>query len=217
MEVEATRNNQVLCRRCKPSWRSAAVAASVAGGLCAVPFAQVPSLTHESLIRRAASLVTDSSGTFLSQTTLALIDAITEYSKAVQTLVTLQKRYLASLGKLSQAEEDSVWQVMIGQRAEVNDRQEECKRFEAVWVSALRLCETAAEAAHTSGAEHASITMQTNIQVARSQAEEARKFSRDADKKLLEAKALEVQASAQRTSALEQSEEDVPEAYLRED
>ncbi|XP_061537061.1 diablo IAP-binding mitochondrial protein-like [Phycodurus eques] len=211
------RNNQVLCRRCKPSWRSAAVAASVAGGLCAVPFAQVPSLTHESLIRRAASLVTDSSSTFLSQTTLALIDAITEYSKAVQTLVTLQKRYLASLGKLSQAEEDSVWQVMIGQRAEVNDRQEECKRFEAVWVSALRLCETAAEAAYTSGAEHASITMQTNIQVARSQAEEARKFSRDADKKLLEAKALEVQASAQRTSALEQSEEDVPEAYLRED
>ncbi|XP_061684222.1 diablo IAP-binding mitochondrial protein-like [Syngnathoides biaculeatus] len=212
-------NAQVLCRRCKPSWRSVAgmVSVTLGGTLCAVPFTQVPSLTHESLIKRAASLVTDSSSTFLSQSTLALIDAITEYSKAVQTLITLQKRYLASLGKLSQVEEDSIWQVMIGQRAELNDRQEDCKRFEAVWVTALRLCETAAEAAYTSGAEHASITMQTNIQLARSQAEEALKLSRGLDKTLLEVKALEVQASAQRAAALEKSEDDVPEAYLRED
>ncbi|XP_057685046.1 diablo IAP-binding mitochondrial protein-like [Corythoichthys intestinalis] len=216
-------NTQVLCRCGKPAgctlarWRSMATSVAVGGSLCAVPFTQAPSLSHESLIRRAASLVTDSSNTFLSQTTLALIDAITEYSKAVHTLVALQKRYLASLGKLSQAEEDSIWQVMVGQRAEISDRQEECKRFEAVWINAIRLCETAAEAAYTSGAEHASITMQTNIQLARSQAEEARNFSRDADKKLVEAKALEVQASAQRAAALEKSDEDVPEAYLRED
>lgn len=59
--------------------------------------------------------------------------------------------------------------------------------------------------------------MRSNIEVARSQAEEARKYSRDADKKLAEAKALEIQASAQRPAALEKSEEDVPEAYLRED
>lgn len=42
---------------------------------------KVENLSHDTLIRRAASLVTDSSSTFLSQTTLALIDAITEYSK----------------------------------------------------------------------------------------------------------------------------------------
>lgn len=42
---------------------------------------QVENLSHDSLIKRAASLATDSSSTFLSQTTLALIDAITEYSK----------------------------------------------------------------------------------------------------------------------------------------
>ncbi|XP_077578714.1 diablo IAP-binding mitochondrial protein-like [Stigmatopora nigra] len=216
-------NAQVLCK-CGQSagcalarWRSTATSLAVGGGLCAIPFTQVPSLGHDSLIRRAASLVTDSSSTFLSQSTLALIDAITEYSKAVHTLVALQTRYLASLGKLSQSEEESIWQVMVGQRAKIGDRQDEVKRFEAVWINALRLCETAAEAAYTSGAEHASVTMQTNIQLARTQAEEARKFSRDADKKLLEAKALEVQASAQRAAALEQNQEDVPEAYLRED
>lgn len=38
-------------------------------------------LSHDSLIKRAASLATDSSSTFLSQARLALIDAITEYSK----------------------------------------------------------------------------------------------------------------------------------------
>ncbi|CAB1427331.1 unnamed protein product [Pleuronectes platessa] len=54
---------------------------AVGGGLCAVPFKQVEQLSHDSLIRRAASLVTDSSTTFLSQATLALIDAIDEYSK----------------------------------------------------------------------------------------------------------------------------------------
>lgn len=42
---------------------------------------QAEILSHDSLVKRAASLVTDSSSTFLSQTTLALIDAITEYSK----------------------------------------------------------------------------------------------------------------------------------------
>lgn len=46
-----------------------------------VSLLQVENLSHDSLIKRAASLVTDSSSTFLSQTSLALIDAITEYSK----------------------------------------------------------------------------------------------------------------------------------------
>ncbi|GLD53448.1 diablo homolog, mitochondrial [Lates japonicus] len=191
---------------------------TVAGGLCAVPFKQVDNLSHDSLIRRAASLVTDSSSTFLSQTTLALIDAITEYSKAVHTLIALQRRYLASLGKLSPAEEDSIWQMIIGQRAEVNDRQDECKRFESTWVSAVKMCETAAEAAYTSGAEHASITMRTNIQVALSQVDEAQKLSLDADKKLAETKVMEIERMAQHAASLQNNdEEEVPEAYLRED
>lgn len=40
--------------------------------------------------------------------------------QAVHTLIALQKRYLDSLGKLTPAEEDSVWQVIIGQRAKVS-------------------------------------------------------------------------------------------------
>ncbi|XP_035242449.1 diablo, IAP-binding mitochondrial protein a isoform X2 [Anguilla anguilla] len=55
---------------------------SVGGGLCSVPFSQqVESLSHESLIRRASSLVADSANTYLSQTTLALVDSLTQYSK----------------------------------------------------------------------------------------------------------------------------------------
>lgn len=80
---------------------------TIGAGFCAVPFKQVSDvsstiscsfsmslscfshmyllqadqLSHDSLIKRAASLVTDSSTTLLSQATLALIDAITDYSK----------------------------------------------------------------------------------------------------------------------------------------
>ncbi|XP_033486695.1 diablo, IAP-binding mitochondrial protein a isoform X1 [Epinephelus lanceolatus] len=192
---------------------------AVGGGLCAIPFRQqVENLSHDSLIKRAASLATDSSSTFLSQTTLALIDAITEYSKAVHTLVALQKRYLDSLGKLTPAEEDTIWQVIIGQRSEVNDRQDECKRFESTWMSAVKLCETAAEAAYSSGAEHACITVRTNVQLALTQVEEAQKLSADADKKLAETKVMEVERVARHAVSSENSdEEDVPEAYLRED
>ncbi|KAM9733827.1 diablo IAP-binding mitochondrial protein-like [Menidia menidia] len=189
---------------------------AVGGGLCAVPFKQVEDLSHDSLIRRAASLVTDSSSTFLSQTTLALIDALIEYSKAVHTLVALQKQYLASLGKLTPAQEDTIWQVIISQRAKVQDQQDECKRFELTWVSAVRLCETAAEAAYISGAEHASVTARTNIHLAQSQVEEAQKISLDADKKLAEAKVMEVERMAQHAASSD-DEEEVPEAYLRED
>ncbi|XP_041653277.1 diablo homolog, mitochondrial-like [Cheilinus undulatus] len=192
---------------------------TVGGGLCAIPFKQVDNLSHDSLVKRAASLVTDSSSTFLSQATLALIDTFTEYSKAVHTLIALQRRYLDSLGKLTPAEEDTIWQVIIGQRAQISERQDECKRFELTWITAVRLCETAAEAAYTSGAEHASITMRTNIQVAETQVEEARKLSADADKKLAETKVMEVERMAQYAASLENTneEEEIPEAYLRED
>ncbi|XP_029028030.1 diablo, IAP-binding mitochondrial protein a [Betta splendens] len=192
---------------------------AVGAGLCAVPFTQVEHLSHDSLVKRAASLVTDSSSTFLSQTTLALIDATAQYSKAVHTLIALQKRYLASLGKLTPTEEDSIWQVIIGQRAKVNDKHEECKRFELTWTSAVRLCEMAAEAAYTSGAEHASVTMRTNIHLAQSQVEEAQKLAMDAEQKMAETKVMEVERMTQYAASLEKNDEveEVPEAYLRED
>ncbi|XP_060902908.1 diablo IAP-binding mitochondrial protein-like [Labrus mixtus] len=215
---------RVLLSSRKPGkWRSilftSVASLSVGGGLCAIPFRQVDNLSHDSLVKRAASLVTDSSSTFLSQATLALIDAITDYSKAVHTLIALQRRYLDSLGKLTPAEEDTIWQVIIRQRAEVSDRQGECKRFELTWITAVKLCETAAEAAYTSGAEHASITVRTNIQVAQTQVDEVQKLSADADKKLAETKVMEVERMAQYAASLQNTneEEEVPEAYLRED
>ncbi|XP_032402109.1 diablo homolog, mitochondrial-like isoform X1 [Xiphophorus hellerii] len=201
--------------RKSPRWTSVLASLAVGGSLCAVPFKQVENLSHDSLVRRAASLVTDSSSTFLSQATLALTDALTEYAKAVHTLIALQRQYLASLGKLSPAEEDTIWQVIISQRAAVAHRQDEQERFELTWVTAVRLCEAAAEAAYISGAENASITVRTNLQLAQSHVEEAQKVSRDAEKKLAETKVMEVERMTQHQGSNE--EEETPEAYLRED
>lgn len=61
--------------------------------------------------------------------------------------------------------------------------------------------------------------VQTNIQVAQSQVQEALKVSQDANKKLAETKVMEVERTTQHAVSLENNndEEDIPEAYLRED
>ncbi len=62
------------------------------------------------------------------------------------------------------------------------------------------------------------MTVRTNIQLAQSQVEEARKLSEDADKKLAETKAEEIQRMAEYAACRENSEEyELHEAYLRED
>ncbi|XP_026993064.1 diablo, IAP-binding mitochondrial protein a [Tachysurus fulvidraco] len=195
------------------------VSISLGSGLCTVPFIQqADNLSHESLIRRASCLVTDSANTYLSQTTMALIDALTLYTKALHTLIALQKRYLASIGKFTPAEEDSIWQVIIGQRVEVGDRLDECKRFESNWVNAINICELSAEAAFNSGAEHASNALKSSMKAAQSKVEEMRKLQMAAQKSLAEMKAEEIQRMAEYASSINlQDLEDVPEAYLRED
>ncbi|XP_073646108.1 diablo IAP-binding mitochondrial protein isoform X3 [Tursiops truncatus] len=108
------------------------VAAGFGVTLCAVPIAQKPephSLSNDALTRRAVSLVTDSTSTFLSQTTYALIEAITEYTK----------------------EEDAVWQVIIGARVEMTSKQQEYLKLETTWMTAVSLSEMAAEAAYQTG------------------------------------------------------------------
>lgn len=68
------------------------------------------------------------------------------------------------------------------------------------------------------GAHQASNLVRTNIQVAQSQVEEARKLSSEADKKLAETKVEEIQRMAEYSAFLEGSEGlEVHEAYLRED
>ncbi|KAL0973180.1 hypothetical protein UPYG_G00199980 [Umbra pygmaea] len=198
--------------------RTSLAALSVGGGLSAVPFLQqVEHLSHESLVRRASSMVTDSANTYLSQTTQALVDSITQYSKAIHTLIALQRRYLASLGKLSTAEEDAIWQLIIGQRVEVGDRLDECNRFESNWNNAINLCQLAAEVTHNTGAEQASITARSCMQSAKFQVEEIRRISAEAERKLAETKAEEIQRMAEYASLIECGGDDVQEAYLRED
>ncbi|XP_051641725.1 diablo IAP-binding mitochondrial protein isoform X2 [Manacus candei] len=162
--------------------------------LCAVPVVEQGSvsLSNDALIRRAVSLVTDSTATLLSQTTYALIEALTEYTKAVYTLVSLYKQYSNLLGKMNSEEVDAVWQVVIGARVDVKTKQQEYLRLESSWMTALRLSEMAAEAAYQSGADQASVTARSHIQLVKSQVQEVKQLSQKAETKLAEAQTEEL-------------------------
>ncbi|XP_032732251.1 diablo homolog, mitochondrial isoform X2 [Lontra canadensis] len=164
--------------------------------LCAVPIAQKlepHSLSNDALMRRAVSLVTDSTSTFLSQTTYALIEAITEYTK----------------------EEDEVWQVIIGARVEMTSKQQEYLKLETTWLTALGLSEMAAEAAYQTGADQASITARNHIQLVKSQVQEVRQLSQKAETKLAEAQTEELRQKTREDG--DERAEPEQEAYLRED
>lgn len=68
------------------------------------------------------------------------------------------------------------------------------------------------------GADQAYIKVQNNIELSQSQVEESRKLAEDADKQLAQSKVMEVERMTQYAASLENNEEEeVPEAYLRED
>ncbi|XP_028336085.1 diablo IAP-binding mitochondrial protein isoform X3 [Physeter macrocephalus] len=157
------------------------VAAGFGVTLCAVPIAQKPEphpLSNDALMRRAVSLVTDSTSTFLSQTTYALIEAITEYTK-------------------------------------MTSKQQEYLKLETTWMTAVSLSEMAAEAAYQTGADQASVTARSHIQLVRSQVQEVRQLSQKAETKLAEAQTEELRQKAQ--GGGDERAEPEQEAYLRED
>lgn len=65
------------------------------------------------------------------------------------------------------------------------------------------------------GAEHACKATRTNLQVAQTKVDEVKEISKEAQKKLAETKAEEIQRMAEYSSSIYL--ESVPEAYLRED
>ncbi|XP_009586064.1 PREDICTED: diablo homolog, mitochondrial, partial [Fulmarus glacialis] len=193
------------------------VGVGLGAALCAVPVVEKQnsvSLSNDALIKRAVSLVTDSTSTLLSQTTYALIEALTEYTKAVYTLVSLYKQYANLLGKMNSEEVDAVWQVVIGARVDMTTKQQEKK-------TALRLSEMAAEAAYQSGADQASVTARSHIQLVKSQVQEVRQLSQKAETKLAEAQTEELIKAQGEESSLPQgilgSTEAGEDPYLRED
>nr|XP_033813144.1 diablo homolog, mitochondrial isoform X2 [Geotrypetes seraphini] len=190
------------------------VALGFGAALCAVPIAQKSELelSNDALIRRAVSLVTDSTYTYLSQATYALIDALTEYTK----------RYTALLEKRNPKEEDAVWQVIIGARAEVNKKRQDYLKFESSWASALKLSELAAEAAYHAGADQASMTTRHHIQLVQTQVQETRQLAQNAESKLAEAQLEEIRKTKQdeivpKESNTASTVREENEAYMRED
>ncbi|XP_051887943.1 diablo IAP-binding mitochondrial protein-like [Pristis pectinata] len=210
-----------------PARRWQKVALGLGATLAAVPISQhqPTSLNHEDLIKRAVSLVTDGTNTFLSQTTFALIDTLTEYTKAVYTLISLQQRYNGLTGQLSEKEEDAIWQVIIEARVKMKEKQEKYLSFETKWMTAVHLCEMAAEAAYQTGADPTSVSVHTHVQLAQSQVDEVKQLALKAEAKLAEVQVEEIhlkgkEASVkgtQQTALQPTNEEEIPEQYLRED
>ncbi|KFO95791.1 hypothetical protein N300_10278, partial [Calypte anna] len=206
-----------------------AVGVGLGVALCAVPVAEKQnpiSLSNEALIKRAVSLVTDSTSTLLSQTTYALIEALTEYTKAIYTLVSLYKQYTNLLGKMNSEEVDAVWQVVIGARVDVSNHLPSGSHLplQTAWkllVSPIHLSEMAAEAAYQSGADQASVTARSHIQLVKSQVQEVRQLSQKAETKLAEVQTEELIKAHGEESSLPQGVLDNLDAdddpYLRED
>uniref|UniRef100_A0A8C2SBR1 Diablo IAP-binding mitochondrial protein n=1 Tax=Capra hircus TaxID=9925 RepID=A0A8C2SBR1_CAPHI len=137
-------------------------------------------------------------------------------AQAVYTLISLYRQYTSLLGKMNSQEEDEVWQVIIGARVEMTSKQQEYLKLETTWMTAISLSEMAAEAAYQTGADQASITARSHIQLVKSQVQEIRQLSQKAETKLAEAQTEELRQKTQEDGN-ERAELEEQEAYLRED
>uniref|UniRef100_A0A2K6PIP6 Direct IAP-binding protein with low pI n=2 Tax=Colobinae TaxID=9569 RepID=A0A2K6PIP6_RHIRO len=136
-------------------------------------------------------------------------------AQAVYTLISLYRQYTSLLGKMNSQEEDEVWQVIIGARAEMTSKHQEYLKLETTWMTAVGLSEMAAEAAYQTGADQASITARNHIQLVKLQVDEVHQLSRKAETKLAEAQIEELRQKTQEEG--EEPAELEQEAYLRED
>uniref|UniRef100_A0A8C6AWS9 Diablo IAP-binding mitochondrial protein n=1 Tax=Monodon monoceros TaxID=40151 RepID=A0A8C6AWS9_MONMO len=136
-------------------------------------------------------------------------------AQAVYTLISLYRQYTSLLGKMNSQEEDAVWQVIIGARVEMTSKQQEYLKLETTWMTAVSLSEMAAEAAYQTGADQASVTARSHIQLVRSQVQEVRQLSQKAETKLAEAQTEELRQKTQEEG--DERAEPEQEAYLRED
>ncbi|XP_052393295.1 diablo IAP-binding mitochondrial protein [Carassius gibelio] len=185
---QRSRRLAVLPTLLRNNWKTL----SVTGGLCAVPFIQKPdNLSNEDRVLRASFLITNSAKTYLSQTTLVLLDSISNYVKAMRKLVTLQKHYEDSIDRLSSVDEDKIWQLILRNRQEVIDRRKDCKKFESCWKTAINLAELAAKAAFNAGADQASVTTKDSVELAKSQVEELQQMMLITERQLKDSEAEE--------------------------
>ncbi|XP_073532354.1 diablo IAP-binding mitochondrial protein [Phyllobates terribilis] len=211
-----------VCNIFKGSWRQV-LSVGLGASLCAIPVGQrsEPALSNESLIKRAASLVADSTLTLLSQTTYALLESLTEYTTAVYTLLSLQKKYTSLLEKISSSEDSAICQVIIGARVQMKKLHEEYQKYEASWARAVSLSELAAEAAYQAGADHVSITVRNHIQLVQIQVQETRELAVKAESLLAASQSEEILKTITEDKHNPPDggspSEEVPDAYLRED
>ncbi|KAG2457035.1 ENTK Enteropeptidase, partial [Polypterus senegalus] len=110
---------------------------------------------------------------------------------------------------------------------QVKEKKETCSRFDSNWMTAVNLSEIAAEAAYGAGADQASISARTQLQTVQNQMEEVKQLAIKAEKMLAEVQAEEIRRVSEHALQVKNSgkpadtnsvgEEEIPEAYLRED
>uniref|UniRef100_A0A671R5S9 Diablo, IAP-binding mitochondrial protein b n=2 Tax=Sinocyclocheilus anshuiensis TaxID=1608454 RepID=A0A671R5S9_9TELE len=83
-------------------------------------------------------------------------------------------------------------------------------------MTAINLSKLAAEAAFNAGADQASVTAQNSLQFTQSQVEHVRQQMLEAERQLKDSKA-EDSERLQNALSTAMEDEDVPDAYLRED
>uniref|UniRef100_A0A4W5LR58 Uncharacterized protein n=1 Tax=Hucho hucho TaxID=62062 RepID=A0A4W5LR58_9TELE len=92
-----------------------------------MPFEESRNIFQSVVAKQCCSLASASCNHFF-------VDRVTGASCfifTIHTLVNLYRHYVAAASKLTPAEEDSVWQVIVLQRQEVGDMREDCKMFES--------------------------------------------------------------------------------------
>ncbi|XP_077979109.1 diablo IAP-binding mitochondrial protein-like [Glandiceps talaboti] len=143
------------------------------------------SLTHPVLIRNAASLTVNAASTLLSQTAIGLIDALQDYAKEIYTLISLIDHETAMLGHEKQQEK--IWPLIIQTRNEIEGKKQAVEKLESMLHFAIKVVESASEAAFQSGSDVAAIAAAERIHQAQTQIDNAKQIVQQAKDRLNEA------------------------------
>ncbi|XP_070565583.1 diablo IAP-binding mitochondrial protein-like [Ptychodera flava] len=169
-----------------------------------LPTVDPSTLTNATLIRNAASLTVDSASTLLSQTVLALNDALEDYARGMYTTVKLMEHEMQVLG--DEASQDKVWQLIIKSKSDLEERKLAVEQLESMFHFAVKVMESASVAAFQSGCDIAAMAAGERIHQAEMQIENARKIVQQAKDKLTTTQAQSVEATTKHAEESEDKE-----------
>ncbi|XP_022103341.1 diablo homolog, mitochondrial-like [Acanthaster planci] len=152
------------------------------------------SLSHHELIKNAAAIAVDSSCILLTHSALAAISLRKEYAEMVTSLRLLLEDHAQFVG--TPAQEDDLWQDIIHQRVEIDNKMQAIEDANVMLTSAILVVERAAEAAYQADAELSALTAGQHLQLVQAQLAVASKVSQKAKEQLATMQAQMIKAAA---------------------